>query len=241
MQNFFAHSVRQWFLQRSRSVKRIISVSVDVVVVVLALWLAFSLRYSELYLPSPEQLWVFLLPPVLAIPIFIRFGLYRAIIRYIGIEALWAIFKAVALYTLLLATIILLAGPLAGVVPRTVYGINALILILFTGGSRLLAKWWLSDVFSQNQGGVTLRRVGRPILIYGAGASGVQLAESLKSSHQQKPVAFIDDSKQLKNQQIKGLIVYSPKKLAYLIEKFAVRDVLLAMPSVSRHRRNEII
>lgn len=241
MQSFFTHSVRQWFIKCSRSVKRIISLSVDVVGVVLALWLAFSLRYSELYLPSPEQLWVFLLAPILAIPTFIRFGLYRAIIRYIGEDALWAIFKAVALYTLLLATIILLVGPLAGVVPRTVYGINALILILFAGGSRLLARWWLSEVFSQEKDRVASRVVSRPILIYGAGASGVQLAESLKRSNQQKPVAFIDDSKQLKNQQIKGLMVYSPKKLSHLIEKFAVRDVLLAMPSVSRHRRNEII
>jgi len=241
MRNFFAHSVRQWFIQHPRSIKRIISLCVDVIVIILVLWLAFSLRYSEFYVPSPEQLWVFLLAPVLAIPIFIQFGLYRAIIRYIGIEALWAIVKAVTLYTLIFATIILLAGPLAGVVPRTVYGINALILILFTGGSRLLARWWLSDVFTQNQESITSERVSRPILIYGAGASGVRLAESLKVSHQQKPVAFIDDAKQLQNQQINGLVIYSPEKLAYLIEKFAVRDVLLAMPSVSRNRRNEVI
>ena len=241
MRNFFAHSVRQWFIQHPRSIKRIISLCVDVIVIILVLWLAFSLRYSEFYVPSPEQLWVFLLAPVLAIPIFIQFGLYRAIIRYIGIEALWAIVKAVTLYTLIFATIILLAGPLAGVVPRTVYGINALILILFTGGSRLLARWWLSDVFTQNQESITSERVSRPILIYGAGASGVRLAESLKVSHQQKPVAFIDDAKQLQNQQINGLVIYSPEKLTYLIEKFAVRDVLLAMPSVSRNRRNEVI
>ncbi len=213
----------------------------DVFALILSLWLAFSLRYSELYQPPSHQLWVFLLPPILAIPVFIRLGLYRAIVRYIGFDALFSIFKAVALYTLLLATVILIAGPAAGVVPRTVYGINALILLLFVGGSRLVARWWFSELHDRYETTVLSKRNNPPVLIYGAGVSGIQLAESLKIGFQQQPVAFIDDDSQLHGQQIKGLTVYSAERLAYLIKKFAVRDILLAMPSVSRHRRNEII
>jgi len=230
----------KWFISRSRSVKRIITLIVDFIAIVSSLWIAFSLRYSQFYLPVPEQTWIFLLAPIVAIPIFIRFGLYRAIVRYIGINALGTIFQAVALYTLLFSVIILIFSDAAGVVPRTVYGINALILLLFVGGSRLLARWWFSDLLSVQLADMQNRRIP-PVIIYGAGVSGVQLAESLKAGHQQKPVVFIDDEKQLHNQQINGLVVYSFKQLSYLLEKYKVRDVLLAMPSVSRSRRNEII
>jgi UDP-N-acetylglucosamine 4,6-dehydratase len=234
------HFFSQWFLLRSRAVKRIITLCVDVFAVVIALWLAFSLRYSELYLPPQQQLWVFFLAPTIAIPIFIRLGLYRAIVRYIGIHALGTIFWAITLYALLFAVIVLISGKSADIVPRTVYGINALILLLFVGGSRLLARWWFAELFGTKKIDAQDRRVSS-VLIYGAGVSGIQLAESLKLGHQQKPVAYIDDDKQLHNQQINGLVVYSFKQLNYLIEKYKIRDVLLAMPSVSRSRRNEII
>jgi FlaA1/EpsC-like NDP-sugar epimerase len=217
----------------------VITLIVDVFAVVVSLWIAFSLRYSEFYIPSQQQLWVFVVAPLLAIPVFIRLGLYRAIVRYIGVDALFTIFKAVALYTLLLVTVVLLAGSLAGVVPRTVYGINALILLLFTGGSRLLARWWFSDLFDRKK--FASQQVLPNVLIFGASSSGVQLAQALNRSRQQKPVAFVDDAKQLHNQIINNLVVYPTEKLAYLIEKHAVREVLIAIPNASRQRRNEII
>ncbi|RKZ97917.1 MAG: polysaccharide biosynthesis protein, partial [Gammaproteobacteria bacterium] len=235
-------SISQWFLSRPRGIKRVITLSVDFIAVVVALWLAFSLRYSELYIPVQKQYWVFLLAPAIAIPIFIKFGLYRAIVRYIGLYALGTVFKAVALYTLLFAVIMLIAGPEnTGVVPRTVYGINTLILLLFAGGSRLIARWWFSELHIGQQLDRTISRSIPPVVIYGAGASGVQMAVALKLGHQQKPVAFIDDERQLQKRQINGVGVYPFSELSYLIEKFAVRDVLLAMPSASRSRRNEII
>ena len=221
--------------------KRLITLSVDLIAIVIALWMAFSLRYSELYLPPQEQFWIFALAPITAIPVFIRFGLYRAVVRYIGLHALATIFQAVALYTVLFATMILISGSLAGVVPRTVYGINALILLLFVGGSRLVARWWFSDLQNNKQFDVSLNRRIPPVIIYGAGASGVQLATALKSKNQQRPVAFIDDAKQLHNQQVDDLTVYPFSRLNHLIEKFYVQEVLLAIPSISRARRNEII
>lgn len=231
----------QWFLHRSRKVKRIISISVDVLAVTISLWLSFSLRLGEVYSPPVEQLWIFFLAPVVAIPVFIKFGLYRAVIRYIGIDALWAISRAVTLFTLIFAVIVLTAGDSAGLVPRTVYGINAVIVMLFAGGTRMLARWLFTRSQQQNWASLQTERFVPPVLIYGAGQAGAQLAAMLKMSNQMRPVAFIDDDESLVHQQINGLTVYSLGQIVGLIERYHVRDVLLAMPSASRRRRSEIL
>ena len=228
-----------WFLSRPRNIKRLITLAIDFVATIIALWLAFSLRYGEFYQPPQQQLWIFLLAPAIAIPIFIRAGLYRAIVRYLGMQAIWTVAKATALYALLFAVVILLAG--VEHVPRTVYGINALILILFIVGSRLIARWWFANSIGSNTFNQTTRRYIPPVIIYGAGASGAQMAAALKMSRQLRPVAFIDDAASLHQQQINGLTVYSFSQLSQLIDKFDVHDVLLAMPSVSRGQRSNII
>lgn len=231
----------QWFLNRSRKVKRLISLSVDILVVIVALWAAFSLRLGEFYSPPTQQLWIFLLAPAIAVPIFIKLGLYRAVIRYIGIDALWAISRAVILFTLIFAVIVLTAGDLAGLVPRTVYGINAVIVMLFVGGSRMLARWLFTHSQQQNWAVLNTERFVPPVLVYGAGQAGAQLVAMLKMSNQMRPVAFIDDDLTLLHQQINGLTVYSFDQLVGLIERYHVRDILLAMPSASRRRRSEIL
>lgn len=228
-----------WFLSRPRNIKRLITLAIDFVATIIALWLAFSLRYGEFYQPPQQQLWIFLLAPAIAIPIFIRAGLYRAIVRYLGMQAIWTVAKATALYALLFAVVVLLAG--VEHVPRTVYGINALILIIFVGGSRLIARWWFANSIGSNTFNQTTRRYIPPVIIYGAGASGAQMAAALKMSRQLRPVAFIDDAASLHQQQINGLTVYPFSQLSQLIDKFDVHDVLLAMPSVSRGQRSNII
>lgn len=238
MQSFLS-KISNWFLSRPRNLKRIITLIVDFVAIIAALWLAFSLRYGVFYWPPQKQLWIFLLAPLIAIPIFIKAGLYRAIVRYIGMQALWTIIKATFLYALLFAVVVLLAG--VEQVPRTVYGINALILMLFAGGSRMVARWWFAESIAKNTINNANRRRIPPVIIYGAGSSGAQMAAALKVSHQLNPVAFIDDSPSLHKQQINGLNVYSFSELSHVIEKFYVRDVLLAMPSISRNQRHKII
>lgn len=228
-----------WFLSRPRNIKRLITLTLDFVATSAALWLAFSLRYGVFYQPPKPQLWIFLLAPIIAIPIFIRAGLYRAIVRYLGMQALWTVVKATLLYATIFAVIVLIAG--VERVPRTVYGINALILILFVGGSRLTARWW----FVSSMGTYNIKNMNKqyvpPIIIYGAGASGAQMVAALKTSHQLRPVAFIDDDVSLHQQRINGVTVYPFSRLAHLVDKFNVREVLLALPSVSRSRRQDII
>jgi FlaA1/EpsC-like NDP-sugar epimerase len=235
-------AISYWFLTRSRKSKRIITLLVDFIAVVASLWIAFSLRYSALYQPPTEQLWVFFLAPIIAIPIFIKFGLYRAIIRYLGMRAIWTVVQAIFLYIIVFAVIILLAGSdLTGVVPRTVYGINLLILLVFIGGSRLVARWWFSQYNEANSGAASPNFRASPVLIYGAGDAGAQLAVALRMAGQLRPVGYIDDEKSLIGQQVGGLTIYPFVRLAHLIEKYHVIEVLLAIPSVSRSQRNKII
>jgi len=232
-------TLSNWFLSRTRNVKRFITILVDFIAIIFSLWLAFSLRYGEIYQPLQQQLWIFLLAPITAIPIFIRFGLYRAIVRYLGMQAIWTVVKATSFYALVFAVIILLAG--VEHVPRTVYGINAIILMLFVGGSRLIARWWFANSVGVDGFNQTMQRHIPPVIIYGAGSSGAQMVAALKLSRQLKPVAFIDDSPTLHRQQINGLNVYSFSQLSHLIEKFDVSELLLAMPSISRRKRHDII
>jgi FlaA1/EpsC-like NDP-sugar epimerase len=210
-----------------------------------ALWCSFSLRLGVFFVPEdlsfvPEDerynvIYFFLIAPVIAIPIFVNFGLYRAIIRYIGFVAMWAIIKAVSLYTLVFGVVILLSG-MPGV-PRSVIIINWLLVVLMIGCTRALGRWWLTGSFNLAPSGEAKRKV----VIYGAGHAGVQIANALASGSELHPIAFIDDNPALQGNYIEGCRVFSFSQLSSLIEDYAVKEVLLAMPSVSRSRRSQVI
>ena len=224
-----------WFLKKPRSVKRLVTLTSDCVMVVFALWLAFSLRLGEFYWPTPRIGVLFLVAPMLAFPVFVRLGLYRAIIRYIGPHALWAVIRAVTLYSLMLACFVLL-GRIEGI-PRSVYFINWLLALVLVGGSRMTARWLFTAPFMSFHGGAEQRQ---KVLIYGAGASGAQLAALLAYESDMQVIAFIDDAPSLQGHHVQGLQVYAFSELSDLLED-GVSDVLLAMPSAPRSRRNEII
>ena len=144
-------------LNLPRYIKRFIVLSFDLLLIPLALWASFSLRLGEIYIPAGNILYLFFVAPVIAIPIFIRFGLYRAIIRYIGFLAMWAVIKAVSLYTLLWGVLVLLTATSG--VPRSVLLINWLMTILLVGGSRAIARWWLSGSFKSSSKNRSKKRV----------------------------------------------------------------------------------
>lgn len=234
-----------WFIGLSRHTKTFILISADIVSAVFALWAAFSLRLGVWYVPSGEIWYLFAAAPVIAIPIFIKLGLYRAIIRYMEIRALWTIVQATALYGLIFAVVVYQSGIGViglGVVPRTVPPLNWLIMMLFISGGRFFARWWLGDIYSRLRSGVIGENCCKKnIIIYGAGSAGVQLASALAHGREFRPVAFIDDDHLLHRQKVNGLRIYPINSLAYLIDRYQLSDILLAMPSVSRSRRNEII
>jgi FlaA1/EpsC-like NDP-sugar epimerase len=232
-------------LSLKRSQKRLIVLLLDLLIVPFALWCSFSLRLGVFFslqdlsfVPAEargEVLYLFLIAPVIAIPIFIKFGLYRAIIRYIGFVAMWTIIKAVSLYTAVFAIFILLSG-MPGV-PRSVIIINWLLLGLLIGATRAWGRWWLTGSFNFLSKGESKTKV----IIYGAGHAGVQIASALASGSEFQPVAFIDDNRALQGNYIEGYRVYPFRKLSGLIEDYEVKEVLMAMPSVPRSRRSQVI
>jgi len=224
-----------WFIARSRYVKRGMTLVFDFVVITLSLWLAFSLRLGEFYWPEGRVVSLFMVAPFVAFPVFIKLGLYRAIIRYIGFHSLWVVVKAVSLYGLLLSAVVLLGS--IEVVPRSVHIINWLIALLLVGGSRMVVRWWLAGAFTT----VRDSSVTRKFVIYGAGASGVELLGQLNAKNDMEVIGFIDDEASLHRRQLGDIRVHPFSHLSRLVERKGVTDVLLAMPSVSRSRRNEII
>jgi FlaA1/EpsC-like NDP-sugar epimerase len=236
MQRQLAH----WFIGLQRRNKAVILISADVVFVLFALWAAFSLRWGEFYSPKGDEWYLFAAAPFIAVPIFARLGLYRAIIRYIEIRALWTIAQATTLYALVFAFVLYESA--IQVIPRTVSPLNWLLIMLLVGSSRFFARWWLGETYF-SLGGI---RSGadsgkKSVVIYGAGSAGVQLASALAHGRDFKAVAFIDDDKSLLKRKANGLRIYPLSSLSYLIQRYHVSDVLLAMPSAKRSRISELI
>jgi FlaA1/EpsC-like NDP-sugar epimerase len=218
----------------SRLHKKLVMVFFDSVLIVSILLVSFSMRLGYFYFPESNLVWVILGAPIIAIPIFVRFGLYHAVIRYIGFKALWAIIQAVTLYALLWGVIVFMAA-VEGI-PRSVILINWLSLMVAIGGSRMIGRWLLSEVDnSANPSTIT------NVVIYGAGSAGRQLSIALTQSSEYNPVAFIDDNNEMNSQSINGINVISRDGLDSLIKQKNVTKVLLAIPTLSRKERKEVI
>ena len=233
--------LRQKLVTLPRLMKHITLLSTDVVLLIIALWLSFSLRLGVWYWPlggdENNIFWLVLVAPIIAIPIFIGFGLYRAIIRYLGIHSAWVVVKAVTLYAALWGLLALLSS-VPGI-PRSVVLINAMVALLAVGGSRILMRWLLSQVQEgQDQGG---RRSSVRLVIFGAGESGRQLAIGLVQSRDYKLYGFVDDAAELQGRDVMGVPILSLNQLEPFIDKHGITDLLLAIPSISRKARNLII
>ena len=218
-----------------RAAKRFVALSIDLGLCVLTVWLAFYLRLGEFVALSGTALWAVAASVSIVLPIFVVSGMYRAIFRYSGWPALLAVARAVGIYGLLYASVFTAIG-VAGV-PRTVGIIQPILLLLFVGASRALARLWLGDQYLS-----ILKRASRPkVLIYGAGTTGRQLAAAMANSHEMQVAGFLDDDDRLHGHVLNGQPIYNPADLDNLATTLNISDVLLAMPSLSRKRRNEIL
>mgnify|MGYP004001865569 FL=1 len=233
----------------SRFSRQVLMMIIDLITLWSVIIIAFYLRLGFFYFPAGELFWLVLFAPLVAIPIFYRFGLYRAIIRYMGFRAIVVVFKAVSLYALIWSIVIFLTSVdtfssnvwVTYGVPRGILLIHWVLLIFIIGGLRIIIREVLNANFELFLGLSKLRTIKKRVLIYGAGYAGVELASALEYSSEYKPIGFIDDSAELIDQQIKGLNIYSNTQLHNLINKLKVDEILIAIPSASRSERNKII
>lgn len=238
--------LRAFLLGLTRRQKRAFQVVTDIFLVWLALWMAFVVRLGidELINPFTEYLWLFLSATIVAIPLFVRFGMYRAVMRYFGNDALIAIIKAVSLSSLILALIVYWSSNHQTFVPRSVIFNYWWLSMVMIGGLRLaMRQYFLGDWFTAAQHvPFTSREDGLPkVAIYGAGAAGNQLVAALRMGRLMRPVAFIDDDGSIADRVISGLHVYKPKHIQQMIDVTGAQQILLAIPSANRGRRREIL
>lgn len=214
--------------------KRIILVCFDFAALLGVLWVAYSLRLSTRFVPSDIQLILMLLAPMIAIPIFIRMGLYRAVIRYLPERAVWTIFQAMTLSTLLWVALVYLSQLSGNIgVPRSIPVIYWAMGVVVVAGSRFAAKRFLVD--PQTTGPTKAR-----VLVYGADAAGLQLANALQAHGGRRVVGLIDEDKALLGHDVSGMRVYAPQQVGSLLSNMGVKEVILSLPSIAPARRQAI-
>ncbi|HEX2379399.1 MAG TPA: nucleoside-diphosphate sugar epimerase/dehydratase [Methyloceanibacter sp.] len=223
-----------WLIERPRWFKRTLLIINDFVLLTLALWAAYSLRLSQLYVPEtlPKVL-LMAAAPLIGVAVFHLRGLYKLVTRFIGPEGTTKIYLAVIIATVAWALVVYMGGvrdhPRSAVV---IYGLIAALLI------RLSRQW----------AGAALLRAApqhkpvsfderKPVIIYGAGTIGIQLLRALNETGKYKTVAFIDSNPSLAGQFVHGVKVVRPEKISRVIDKEGVKEVLLATPSAVRGER----
>ena len=226
-------------LAMSRPVKRLVVMAVDASLCLLSVWASFYLRLGEFqifsYVPTTSLLVTSAASLVLAIPIFVLLGLYRAIFRYSGMPAMMTMARAMLIYGSLFSLMFTFIG-FQGV-PRTIGLIQPIVVFVLVGVSRAAARVWLGNLYK-----LEIKKSSLPqVLIYGAGSAGRQLAAGMANSHEMRVVGFLDDDDRLHGHVLNGLNIYNPTDLEEVVNQKGITDVLLAMPSASRERRNQIL
>jgi FlaA1/EpsC-like NDP-sugar epimerase len=218
-----------------RGSKQLMAAAIDGALCALTVWLAYYLRLGYFVSLAGRPSVAVGLSLILALPAFYFLGLYRMAFRRAGADILPTIALACGAYGLCYATVIAAYG--FDNIPRTIGIIQPILLFLAVGLLRLSVGYTL--------GGQMQRRIEtkpqRGVLIYGAGSSGRQLAAAMSASRELRVVGFLDDDQSLYGTLVNGLRVYPIDRLRQLIDRKHVTDVMLALPSAPRQRRNEII
>tara|TARA_B100001057_G_scaffold498892_1_gene607532 strand:- start:1553 stop:3559 length:2007 start_codon:yes stop_codon:yes gene_type:complete len=233
--------ISQYVLSLNRYLKRSIALITDGVLCVVCTWIAFVLRLEEIILIEDFDYHAALLSLILALPIFWLFGLYRAIFRYTSLSIILNILTSVLVYGLLFFLLIGVYGITSStnyyeIVPRSIGIIQPMLLFFALISSRLGVKYLLTYNYN-----FTKSSNKKNILVYGAGDAGRQLVLALENSPEFEVLGFLDDNNQLHRQVLLGKTVYSPTNLAKLLKSKNILLVFLALPSISRRKRNQII
>ena len=222
-------------LSKPRSVKTFIAISIDTTCCIISVWLSYYLRLGNFIVLSERGGIAILISLIISIPLFIFFGLYKAIFRYSGLSALVIVLKAILLYGFIYSSIISILG-ISGI-PRTLGIIQPLMYFLTISSWRMLTSYLIGGIYTKHWKNNNLSKA----LVYGAGKSGRQLVRAMHDSQEIVIVGFLDDDINKEGCFIDGQRIYSPQKLKNLIIDKNVNLILLALPSITRKERNQII
>lgn len=220
--------------QLPRFTKQLITLGVDVVMLLLGVYFAYVLRYGFLFIPNSKQIILMIVAPLVAVPVFIRYGLYRSVIRYLPEKAIWSIFQATAVAALLWVAVAFLTEMTGGTgVPRSVPLIYWLLITILVSASRFGAKFLLHN---------SSARVKREVaLIIGTGEAAQQLAAALRVHRDTYVAGFIDRDVSLQGMDIAGTRVYPPTDIAQLISNYGACQVVISDPFMSDDERKTYI
>lgn len=221
-----------FFLELPRFYKKLIAVIADLLFLPFTFYMAIALRYDGITVSLFQQyLWLILAAPLISIPIFIRLGLYRAVIRFIDHKIVYVVVAGVTLAVIGMAALATLTHLAA--VSRAVFVIYWVSAILYVITSRFVARSYFLHT-SHLKG-------AKRVAIYGAGKAGTQLASALRAGQDYAPVAFIDDKKELQGTTISGIRVLPSTNLDSVISKENIQGIVLAMPALTRAQQRHII
>lgn len=226
-----AHSV----LEIPRWAKRSLVVLTDASLCIIAVWIAYFLRLSEWVPLYSDAAAAVVGSLALALPIFTALGLYRPVLRHVEGASISSVLFPIIVYAL--CYFIVFTAWTIPAVPRTIGVIQPVLLFAFMVLVRVAARHVLTALIDQRDGTVPLHRV----MIYGAGVSGRQLAAAIASRREMKIVGFLDDDRQLRGATIRGIRVYSTDNVSHTIQRVGADEILLAIPSATQRRRNEIL
>ena len=228
-------SMRGWLGSLPRYSKQFMLMAFDAVALTVVAWISYSLRFDRIFIPTYEQALVMLAVPVISIPVFVKMGLYRAVIRYLPEQAIWTIFRAVTIATLIwvaLAFLTQMTG--AAGVPRSIPVVYWVLATLVIAGSRFSAKWFM---WSRSH----RPKSTEPIVIYGADDAAMQLANALKTDGHRHVVGFVTDEPKLTGRELMGIRVYPSSRLEGVIKNMGVKEVIVTSPASTSAKRRELI
>ncbi|MDB5562284.1 MAG: polysaccharide biosynthesis protein [Hyphomicrobiales bacterium] len=226
--------LRTFASELSRPWKRVVTISFDVVALIFVQWLAYQLRLGGPFIPSPTQFGLMALAPIIAVPIFIRMGLYRAVIRYLPERAIIVIAQAMLLATVVWVAVLFLTELYAHAsVPRSIPVLFFTFGTLVIGASRIFVKRVLAGHLRDSQ-------LRGQVLIYGADHAGIQLASALNANGSRHVAGFVDDDPGFHGRDIMGIRVFGPGALGDLVRNLGISEIILSIPSLTVERRKEI-
>ncbi|MBR2537556.1 MAG: polysaccharide biosynthesis protein [Hyphomicrobium sp.] len=234
-----SQNFRQWLLDLPRYKKRGLLVVLDLLMLSAILWVLMSVRMGVLFWPETVALALLLsFGPLITIVSFSYAGLYRMVTRYLGSRGHTRIVGAVTIAVLVWSLVVFMSGQLG--VPRSAiltYGFASTAAVMM---SRHMIAYFLvtSGLNLQVFQGQMPRR---NVIIYGAGTSGIELSRALEHTADREVVAFCDVSPTLWGQYLGGIKVFRPDRLTRIIERYDVKEVLIAIPSSERHLRRTVL